>query len=59
MSELDQYSGFDRAAILLQVLGDPLALTLFNSIPELKIFDEMIISAEVGMAKPDDRIFLY
>ena len=35
------------------------ARKLFNSIPELKIFEEMIISAEVGMAKPDDRIFLY
>lgn len=34
MSNLDQYTGFDKAAILLQVLGEPLALTLFNSIPE-------------------------
>ena len=35
------------------------ARVLFDSIPELNIFEEIIISAEVGMAKPDGSIFLY
>jgi FMN phosphatase YigB (HAD superfamily) len=35
------------------------ARILFDSIPELNIFEEIIISAEVGIAKPDDRIFLH
>ena len=35
------------------------ARILFDSIPELNIFEEIIISAEVGMAKPDSSIFLH
>ena len=37
----------------------PDARDLFDSITELKIFEEIIISAEVGMAKPDSSIFLH
>tara|TARA_Y100001970_G_scaffold282409_1_gene395191 strand:+ start:374 stop:1303 length:930 start_codon:yes stop_codon:yes gene_type:complete len=34
MINLDNYSGFDKAAILLQILGEQLAMPLFNSISE-------------------------
>ena len=34
MTNLENYSGFDKAAILLQILGEQLALPLFNSISE-------------------------
>jgi len=37
----------------------PDARNLFDSITDLKIFEEIIISAEVGMAKPDSSIFLH
>ena len=37
----------------------PDARNLFDSIMELKIFEEIIISAEVGIAKPDSSIFLH
>ena len=48
MSELDQYSGFDRASILLQVLGEPLALTLFNSIAESDLLKLRVRSKELS-----------
>ena len=34
------------------------ARQMFKSIPELDFFEEIIISSEVGIAKPDDRVFL-
>ena len=34
MVTLENYSGFDKAAILLQILGEQLAMPLFNSISE-------------------------
>ena len=37
----------------------PDARDLFDSITEFKIFEEIIISAEVGMAKPDSSIFVH
>ena len=35
------------------------AREMFESIPELDIFEEIIISSEVGIAKPDVNVFLY
>ena len=35
------------------------ARDVFDSIPELKMFEEIIISAEIGIAKPDTSIFLH
>ena len=48
MSNLDQYTGFDKAAILLQVLGEPLALTLFNSIPESDLLKLRVRAKELS-----------
>ncbi len=48
MSNLDQYSGFDKAAVLLQVLGEPLALTLFNSIPESDLLKLRVRAKELS-----------
>ena len=53
MSNLDQYSGFDKAAILLQILGEPLALTLFNSIAEPELLKLRVRSKELDNTPMD------
>ena len=37
MMNMDSLSGLDKAAILFQVLGESLALSMFQSIPEADI----------------------
>ena len=37
-SILENFSGFDKAAVLLHILGDSLAMTLFNTISESVLF---------------------
>jgi len=44
---LDNFSGFDKAAILLHILGDPLALTLFSTISESDLLKLRIRSREL------------
>jgi len=43
----DNFSGFDKAAILLHILGDPLALTLFKTISESDLLKLRIRSREL------------
>ena len=47
MVNLDNYSGFDKAAILLQILGEQLALPLFNSISESDMLKLRVRSREL------------
>ena len=37
MSDINNLNGLDKAAILFQVLGESLALSMFQSIPEADI----------------------
>ena len=47
MVNLDNYSGFDKAAILLQILGEQLAMPLFNSISESDMLKLRVRSREL------------
>ena len=47
MINLDEYSGFDKAAILLQILGEQLALPLFSSISEPDMLKLRVRSREL------------
>jgi len=47
MSILDSYSGFDKAAVLMNIMGEPLALTLFSSISESNLLKLRIRSREL------------
>ena len=47
MTSLDNYSGFDKAAILLQILGEQLAMPLFNSIGESDMLRLRVRSKEL------------
>ena len=47
MVNLENYSGFDKAAILLQILGEQLALPLFNSISEADMLKLRVRSREL------------
>ena len=47
MVNLENYSGFDKAAILLQILGEQLAMPLFNSISESDMLKLRVRSREL------------
>ena len=47
MINLDNYSGFDKAAILLQILGEQLAMPLFNSISQADMLKLRVRSREL------------
>ena len=47
MTSLENYSGFDKAAILLQILGEQLAMPLFNSITESDMLKLRVRSIEL------------
>ena len=59
--ELMDYIGTHGVTYRTCILSNawPNARNLFNSITELKLFEEIIVSAEVGIAKPDSRMFLH
>ena len=44
---LEDFSGFDKAAILLHILGDSLAMTLFKTISESDMLKLRIRSREL------------
>jgi len=47
MTNLENYSGFDKAAILLQILGEQLAMPLFDSITESDMLKLRVRSIEL------------
>tara|TARA_B100000579_G_scaffold432534_1_gene449536 strand:- start:539 stop:1465 length:927 start_codon:yes stop_codon:yes gene_type:complete len=47
MSIPDSFTGFDKAAVLLQILGEQLAMTLFNSISESEMIKLRIRAREL------------
>ena len=47
MTSLENYSGFDKAAILLQILGEQLAMPLFNSITDSDMLKLRVRSIEL------------
>jgi flagellar motor switch protein FliG len=47
MTNLENYSGFDKAAILLQILGEQLAMPLFDSISESDMLKLRVRSIEL------------
>ena len=49
---LDDFSGFDKAAILLHILGDSLAMTLFKTVSESDMLKLRIRSRELQNISP-------
>ena len=49
---LENFSGFDKAAILLQILGDSLAMTLFKTISDADMLKLRIRSRELQNITP-------
>ena len=47
MSSLDNYSGLDKAAILLQILGEQIVMPLFNGITESEMLKIRVRSKEL------------
>lgn len=47
-----------RAGVVTALLSNSWGLSSYNREALLELFDEIVISAEVGMRKPDPRIFL-
>ena len=49
---LEKFSGFDKAAILLHILGDSLAMTLFKTISDSDMLKLRIRSRELQNITP-------
>ena len=52
MTDFDSFPGIDKAAILFNVLGEPLALTLFKNLEEQQIIKIRLRSREMGTVDP-------